>query len=518
MTYRNIVEPILDQAQRLPQRPAVVYEDICLTYQELDDLSRRIGRVFLEMGITPGDRIAYLLPNRPELVAVYIAIQRIGAVAVPLNYRLIPREIAYLVNSVSASILVFDQAFVETVRGAKAELGPGVGLISVGTTTEFSQRLYDMEERMGNEELALYVDGGPSRIQFTGGSTGIPKGAVRTHGADLCEIAAVSSSNGMALMDHPVALIQCPLEHHGGHSWFASCLAVGATVVICGKFDPDKIYRQIQDNQATHVILLPPTTYLRLVQDGHPERFDTSSVRIIQSAAGGITPEIVSAIFDTFPNADINYGWGQSESGVSTSMRMTREMYAAKDPKLASIGTPMDTLEVRIVDDDFNDLPIGQPGEAVVRTPAVMEGYWQQEGLTQEVFTDGWLHTGDIMSRDAEGFFYLHSRKKDMIKSGGENVFVGEVQTAILRNPKVADCVVFGVKDVLLGEAVAAVVQPKAGCTLTQEEVQEGCKSFIASYKKPRYVVFCDDIGRNDAGKVRLDRLVEYFHQQRGSC
>ncbi len=513
--YRNIVEPVLDWAKRDPGRIAVVYKDDVLTYEDLDTLSRRIARVFTARGIQPGDRVAYLLPNRPELIAVYVAIQRIGAVAVPLNYRLIPREIAFLVNSVETSMLLFDQRFLDAVRAAKDDLAAGIELISVGARSEFSERLYDIEESMSADELELYVDGGPSRIQFTGGSTGVPKGVVRSHAADLCEIAAVSASNGMDELKHPVALVQCPLEHHGGHSWFSSCLAIGATVVVCGKFEPDKIYAQIEEHKATHVILLPPVTYLRLVQDGHPENYDLSSVRIIQSAAGGITPEIVNAIFDTFANADINYGWGQSESGVGTSMRMTREMYAAQDPKLASIGVPMDTLEIKIVDDDFNELPCGQTGEAVVRTPAVMDGYWGQPQLTEAAFTQGWLHTGDVMTVDEDGYCYLRSRKRDIIKSGGENVFMGEVQTAILRNPKVADCAVFGVPDPLMGEAVAAVVQPVRGESLTACEVKEACKEYIASYKKPRYVEFTDDLGRDDAGKLRMAPVIEYFNNCR---
>ncbi|MGN0077939.1 MAG: class I adenylate-forming enzyme family protein, partial [Coriobacteriales bacterium] len=221
---------------------------------------------------------------------------------------------------------------------------------------------------------------------------------------------------------------------------------------------------------------------------------------------------------ETFPNADINYGWGQSESGVGTSMRMTREMYAAGDPKLASIGTPMDTLEVMIVDEDFNELPAGERGEAVVHTPAAMDGYWGQPSLTEQAFTHGWLHTGDIMYADEDGYYYLCSRKRDVIKSGGENVFVGEVQTAILRNPKVADCVVFGVPDELMGEAVAAVVQPVAGEVLTAAEVQASCKSYIASYKKPRYVEFTEDLGRDGAGKLRLPAVIAYFEEKRAQA
>ena len=516
--YRNIVEPFLSNAQRNPDRVAVVFDDTQLTYRDIDELSRRIARVFIERGICPGDKVAYLLPNRAEIIAVYIAVQRIGAVSVPLNYRIIPREIAYLVNSVDVKLLVFDQQFLDKAREARPLIDGDIEYISVGISTEFSDRLFNLEVATGGFNVPLHLAGGPSRIQFTGGSTGIPKGAVRTHAADLVEMHAVMASNGMLEMEHPVALVQCPLEHHGGHSWFMSALCANATVVVCGKFDPEKIFGLIQKYRVTHMILLPPTTYRRLARDGYPENYQLGTVQIVQSAAGIMTPAIIEAIFDTFPNAEINYGWGQTESGVGTSMRMTREQYAAGDPTLLSIGKPMETLELRIVDDDGNDVAVGETGEALARTPAVMEGYYGQPELTAAAFTDGWLHTGDVMSVDEQGFYYIRSRKKDMIKSGGENVFINEVQEAILRNPLVADCVVFGTGDRDMGEAVAAVVQPVAGATLTKEDVQETCKEYIASYKKPRYVVFIDDLGRDDAGKIRLQQVIEYFNERKQSA
>ncbi len=515
--YRNIVEPFLSNVQAIPDRIAAVYDNTELTYRELDELSMRIACVFRDRGIRPGDRVAYLLPNRIELIGVYLAIERMGAVAVPLNFRLIPREIAFLTKSVDARMLVFDQRFLDRVRECRPLLDAGVEFISVGASTEFSQRLYDLEIEKEGSAVPLFLGGGLSRIQFTGGSTGVPKGACRTHAADLVEMHAVFTSNGMCDEPHPVALIQCPLEHHGGHSWFMSALSVGATVVICGKFDPQGIFEQIDRYGVTHMILLPPTTYLRLVREGHPARHRTDTLRIVQSAAGGMTPEIAHAVFDAFPNADINYGWGQSESGVGTSMRMTREMLSANDPRIASVGRPMETLEVRIVDEQGFDVAVNTAGEAWVRTPAAMTGYWGHDELTARVFTDGWLHTGDIMQQDERGYLYLRSRKRDIIKSGGENVFINEVQTAILRNPDIADCVVFGTSDPVMGEAVAAVVQPVAGKTLTKEDVQETCKRYIASYKKPRYVVFADDIGRDDAGKVRLKDVIAYFDSKKKS-
>lgn len=510
--YRNVIEPFLEQARLHPNRRAAVCGSVEVTYEELDVLASKIARAFRDRGICAGDKVAYLMPNGIELVAVYLAIQRIGAVAVPLNYRLISREIAFLTNAVDASLLVFDKSFTNKVEAVLRDFDAGVGLMAVGAETPFAPRLIDLAERACEPEVEVYRRGGVSRIQFTGGSTGLPKGACRSHEADLVEVRAVAASNLMNEIDYPVVLIQCPLEHHGGHSWFLSALSVGATLVICGRFEPNTVLRRIEEYGVTHMILLPPTTYTRLVRCEGIGSYDVSSVRIVQSAAGGMTPEIIEGIYDVFPNAEVNYGWGQSESGVGTTMRITRKMLADRAPQLDSIGKPMETLQIRLVDEDGCDVSVGEPGEAIVKTPARMLGYYGQDELTHAAFTrDGWLRTGDIMTQDARGYYYLKSRKKDMIKSGGENVFINEVQTAILRNPNVADCVVFGTDDPVMGEAVAAVVQPRAGAVLTQDEVQDSCKRYIASYKKPRYVVFIDDLGRDDAGKVRLSRLVEYF-------
>lgn len=512
--YRNVVDAFLENVREHPSRIAMVCGDIEQTYAEMDLLVRKIARAFHGRGVVAGDKVAYLMPNSIELVAVYLAIQSIGAVAVPLNYRLIPREIAYLTNAVDTKLLVFDKRFLDKVEASLSDFDAKLDLMAVGAQTPFAPRLYDLAESAPEElEGELFrCPAALSRIQFTGGSTGLPKGACRTHAQDIAEFRAILSSNDMCAMGHPVVLIQCPLEHHGGHSWFMCALSAGATLVICGKFDPESILTQIEERRVTHMILLPPTTYLRLVQHADAASRDLSSVRIVQSAAGAMTPEVIEDIYRVFPEAEINYGWGQSESGSGITMRITRRMLEERAPQLAAIGRPMDELEVRILDEDGCDVAPGQIGEAVVRTPAMMSGYYGQEELTRAAFTqDGWLKTGDIMSVDDQGFYYLKSRKKDMIKSGGENVFINEVQTAILRNPDVADCVVFGTKDPVMGEAVAAVVQPKAGCRPTAEEIQRSCKAYIASYKKPRYVVFIDDLGRDDAGKVRLNRIIEYF-------
>lgn len=233
-TYGNIIEPFLENVEKHPQRVACVCGEITQTYEQLDTLACKIARAFRNRGVETGDKVAYLMENSVELIAVYLAIQRIGAVAVPLNYRLIPREIAYLTNAVDAKLLVFAKKFEEKVVESRRDFNPELDLLAVGASTPFAPRLFDLSEP-AEPDLELFRDESAlSRVQFTGGSTGLPKGACRTHGQDLAEIRVILRSNAMLEMDHPVVLIQCPLEHHGGHSWFMCALSAGATIVIAG--------------------------------------------------------------------------------------------------------------------------------------------------------------------------------------------------------------------------------------------------------------------------------------------
>ena len=254
--------------------------------------------------------------------------------------------------------------------------------------------------------------------------------------------------------------------------------------------------------------MLPPSVYCRLSREAAPGARDLSSVRIVQSAAGAMTPSIVEGIFQLFPACEINYGWGQSESGVGTSMRLSREEYASGTPKIHSVGVPMRSLEMMLLDEKGG---ASDCGEAVVRTPAMMEGYYERPDLTREVLQDGWLRTGDVFARDEQGLYYFKARVKDVIKTGGENVYASEVQAVILSHPEVQDCVVKGVPDLVWGEAVAAIVQPMKGSALSPKAIQDFCKRHLASYKKPQKIGLVDDLGRDESGKVGADRMNELF-------
>ncbi len=506
----SMAEPLRQSIRRHPDRIALVTTDQSLTYRELGVRVDVLAHALHERGIDVGDRVAILLPNGIEIVETYFAIQELGAIAVPLNFRSVPEEIQSFCHHARVRALVLGPGSAARVRLASPGLPEGMRTWTVGAHVDgFDECPTESTEPIA-DPLRVGSPDAVSRIQFTGGSTGRPKAVVRTHRADLIEIEGTYRSNGLASDPSKTVLIQCPLDHHGGHDWLCMALAVGSTVIIEAGFDPGRILADIEEHRVSYMIMLPPTTYARLLDDPRVGGADLSSVRVVQSSAGGMTREIASSILRHFPSADICFGWGQTESGLGSSLMMTRDMLATDDPRLSSVGTPMPFIEMTIVDRDGREVPDGVAGECLVRSSAMMAGYDGQPELTRAAFTDdGWLHTGDVMVRDPQGCFHLRSRLKEMIKSGGENVFVGEVESVIREHPAVRDCIVFGVPDAAFGEAVACAVELVPGATLTLAQLQEFCVRSIASFKKPRHLSILDSLDRDFSGKVNRERIIE---------
>jgi acyl-CoA synthetase (AMP-forming)/AMP-acid ligase II len=495
----SMLAPLIRQADLRPDRVALIDSSGRLTYRELLGRVYATARALRRLGVEPGDRVAYLLENRSDLVVTFYASQALGAVAAPVHVRSVAREIALLTRATGAKLLVYS-----ALRAAEAEAAQALHPVTLACVDDRPGVTNPAHSSEASTPLEPPSDPEAiSRIMFTGGSTGAPKGAMRSHRADLVNIDGTAAASFLADGDDAVCLVQCPIDHHAGHTWFTMSLALGATVVLGGAFRAEETLGLIDRHRVTHSILLPPTTYVRLLEDPAVGRFDLGSLRVLQTSAGAASAEFVRLAYDHFPHCRISYGWGQTESGLGSTHVLERDYLATGDPRLGSVGRPMRHVEMRLVGDDGCDVAAGVTGECWLRSEAVMSGYWDQPELTAEVLPgDGWLRTGDMMSQDADGYYYLRYRRRELIKSGGENVFAAEVEQVIALHPAVADCAVYGLPHTPYGEGVAATVELKPGRSLTLAELQAWTRRHLASYKKPVALRLVARLERDLAGKV----------------
>jgi long-chain acyl-CoA synthetase len=500
-------------ANRYPQKTAMIDSRHHISYQQLNSRVNVLANSLMGLGIKKGDKVAYLFQSNTHIVEIYYAIQKIGAVAVPLNHRLVGAEIKCLVNTAECKAFIYCDCFHKQVQEVKHELKTIEIMIRSGDKVEDEYSLGELENHNNSSEPGVEVfPDDLSRIQFTGGTTGRSKGVLRTHFADFFQTLSITISGGLGGPDQ-VMLTQSPLCHQAGLSWMNVAVGAGNTFIICDVFNPENVLEQIQREKVTAVMLLPPSTYHKIFDFPNLKNYDLSSIKIVQSSAGGTSPDIINQLYETFPNCSaVRYGYGLTETGgLGTNYVISREMLQRHPEKAKTIGKEMPFVELRIVDENDQDVEIGQVGECIARGPSMMLGYYNQLELTDEAMKNGWVYTGDMVKKDAEGYYYLMDRKKDMIKSGGENVFAQEVESVIRSHPAVQDCAVFGVPDQKFGEVVMSVIQLKDGYNLTAEEVQEHSKTLLSSYKKPRYVEFVESFPVDQAGKIQKYKLREHY-------
>ena len=315
------------------------------------------------------------------------------------------------------------------------------------------------------------------------------------------------------LSSDEVMLTHAPLFHIGGLSLMLFIVAAGGTYIICNTHQPEEIFHVIEKERVTFIFLLPPVTYYKLCNKDLIKNHDLSSVKIIQSASGGAPAELVKNIYETFPNAQFQFGWGQTESGAGTNFVFDYQIIRENSNRVHSIGKEQPFVQIKLVDENGVEVPTGDIGEAILKTPTRMLHYLNQPELTKETIKEDWLYTGDLLRKDKDGYYYFVDRKKDMIKSGGENIFALEVETVIRNHPSVMNCAVIGVPDPKYGEGVMAVIQLQEGVQVTKEEINEHCKKYLSSYKKPRYIDFVKQFPVDTVGKIQKKKLLQGYQK-----
>jgi long-chain acyl-CoA synthetase len=482
-----------------PQKVAFIYQDQHVTYQ---DFGQRVDRVSTALqklcGIKKGDRLAILFSNTIEFCICYFAITQIGAVCVPLNYRLNSQELEYQLKDTGARVLILEDIYWDRIQPIVANLTGAEHFFTTAREIPEGLRRYDELEKWPEtsfEEVDIDEEDLAS-IMYTSGTTGRPKGAMICHRNLICN--AITLSYITDLQAESKQIIFTPLFHASAlHSQLISAMLKVCTTVIMKEFKTQESLELMAREKVTNVGGVPTMYWLWLM---HPDfdKYDLRSVQITGSGGAAAAPELIKLLAEKFPHSKFINAGGQTESTSCTYALPPQD--ALK--KLGSIGWATPGNEIIVVDEKGNELPFNESGELWFKGPAICQGYWNNPEGTRETFTNGWLHTGDVGKVDEDGYLFLLDRKKDMIIRGGENIYCIEVENVLYSNPKVGEAAVVGVPDKIFGEQVKAVLVLRPGQIATAEEIQNFCRRHLADYKVPKYVEFTDALPRNPSGKV----------------
>ena len=484
----NLAENLTRTTQRHPDNVAIRLDEVTLTYAELDVLSARAAGFLLGRGIRPGDRVGVMLPNVPLFAALYYGVLRLGAIVVPMNPLLKEREVAYYLGNSGAKLILSAPATADEARRGAAEAGATV----VVTNDEFESLLASTEPL----ELVVGRTGDDTAvILYTSGTTGQPKGAELTH-ANLIHNIDVTAESLLIASPSDVIFGGLPLFHVFGQTCGLNlAVKVGATLTLLPRFDATKALEVLARDRVT-VFEGVPTMFTALAR--HPERaaYDLSALRICATGGAAMPVEVLRAFEEAF-GCTVLEGYGLSETSPIACFN-----HPGAERKAGSVGTPIRGVEMRLVDDAGHPVADGGVGEICVRGHNVMKGYWAKPEATAEAIRDGWFFTGDLARRDADGYYFIVDRKKDMVIRGGYNIYPREIEEVLHEHPAVLEVAVLGIQHEELGEEIAAAVALRPGAVVTAEEIQAFVRDRVAAYKYPRHVVVVDALPKGPTGKI----------------
>ncbi len=498
-------EIIRRAARRGPNVEAFVADQQRVTYRQFEQRITQMAGWLQQSGVGTSKNVGFILKNGLPFVEVFFGVSLTKAAGVPINFRLTGEEIVYIVNHSDSHVLFIEKEFVETMLNLRPKMPQVQHVVVIGAETDIPGMIryetiagqtvqYEAVEQASDEEACMLV--------YTSGTTGRPKGAVLTH--------KNITANGMNMIwefDYDfrhVQLVAAPLFHSAAMSMLIYAGITMSTTILHREFNPVKVLQTIQ---AERVQILPmvPAMWNFLFQVPSLGEYDVSSLTHCITG-GAITPvELKKRMMSTFPNAGIYDAFGQSEMSPATACLHPEDTLR----KTTTVGRPVVNVEIRVVDEHGNDVGENEVGEIIYRGPTVMKEYYRDPQATAEAFADGWFHSGDLVWVDEEGFITIVDRKKDMIISGGENIYPAEIEEVLYRHPDLLEAAVIGVPDGEWGEKVKAFLVPKPGKEVTAEEIVTHCTASLASYKKPKEIQFIEALPRNAAGKVLKRALRE---------
>jgi long-chain acyl-CoA synthetase len=502
-------------AHRSPDKTALVFRESQITYRQLNRRVNSLAHALLGLGLKKGERVVLLSHNSPAYYEVYFACAKTGGIFVPVNNLLKRSELLQILNYIEPRYLFFGAEFLDRAEGLRGELTDTEVFVCIGDGTTLSSIPYeDMISRGAPDEPAVKItDDDVISIFLTSGTTGLPKGALRTHKHIYLNALTCAAEVGLKAADRTLQVF--PFYHITWEDNLRHILMANTIMIRKeGSFDAKEVLATLSRERIS-VCQLVPTMISSVLQVDDYESYDLSQFRLLVYAASPMPVELLKGAMKRF-SCQFAQLYGQTETGPTITLLRPEDHVldgtAEQLSRLASAGRPVLSYEVRIVDKEGNDAPVGEVGEIAVRSEAMTIGYWDLPQETAKTIKDGWLYTGDFGKMDEGGYVYIVDRKNDMIISGGKNIYPREIEEVLYRYPAVLEATVIGVPDDHWGESVKALVVLKEGAKATEEEVISFCKENLASYKKPRYVEFRKELPKSPAGKI-LKRLIrdEYW-------
>lgn len=505
----NLSSLLEQSTARDPGKVAVIMDDHRLRYAELNGGANKIANALVGLGVQPGDKVAIMLPNTPHFPISYYAILKAGAVVVPLNVLFKSNEVAYHLEDSDAVALIVWEGFLGEAAAGFFRAGTCKHLIVVqapGSTQPLPDGALAFNQALADHapvfDTVQTMPDDTAVILYTSGTTGRPKGAELTH-FNMFFNAMISATRVIQIEPGDVGMAVLPLFHSFGQTCVMNtCLYAGATVTLLPRFEPTKALEVLARDRVT-IFAGVPTMYFYLLNHPEADRYDLSALRRCVSGGAAMPVEVMHA-FNKKYNVTILEGYGLSETSPVASFN-----HLDRDPKPGSIGTPIWGVEMRVVTVDGQPAQPGELGEIAIRGHNVMKGYYKRPEATAEAIRSGWFYTGDLARVDADGYFFIVDRVKDMIIRGGFNVYPREIEEALYGHPAIAEAAVIGVADPAMGEEIKAVVALKPGQTASEQEIIDYCAERLAAYKYPRSIEFRETLPKTATGKILKRELKE---------
>jgi len=489
-------------AGKRPDHPALRWgDDGQMSYRELDERSSRVAQALRAAGVGPGDRVAYLDKNSPEQIELFFGAAKLNAVPAPVNFRLAPPEIAVIVTDSGAKVFAVGAEFVPVVEKVAGELG-GTTIVVIGGADGHPSFADWRDAHPADDPMVPQAADDVAFQLYSSGTTGRPKGVQLTQ-ANL-EAGRGLYPSLMGLGEDSVSLVAMPLFHIGGGGWILAGLAFGATNVLVRDIVPADLVELIERERVTHAFLVPAVLQFMLAVPGVADR-DFSALGSFLYGASPISEQVLAESIRTFGCEFVQaYGLTETTGTVVILPAADHDPEGPNRHRLRAVGVAVEGTEVRVVDTDTGaDAPQGQVGEIWIRSPMLMKGYWNlPEATAEAIRPGGWFRSGDAGYFDEDGYLYVYDRVKDMIVSGGENVYPAEVENALMAHPAVADAAVIGVPHEKWGETPKAMVVRRPGVEVTEQELIDHCRERLARFKCPTSVEWIDALPRNPSGKV----------------